>query len=87
MAHGDGQSGSADDGTDSVQPQSLTGAQGTLVIRTWWEPHHVHGFRARITSTQVPDAGPTAVTATDPEEVLAVVRQWLLTRPGATGSQ
>lgn len=88
MAHEDGQSGIADDGTDSTMPsQSPSGAQGTLVIRTWWEPDHVHGFRARITFTPVPDAGPTTVTATDPEEVLAVVRKWLLTLPGASSAQ
>ncbi len=88
MAHGDGPSGIAGDGTDSAAPsefhaQAHTQAQGTLVIRTWWEPDHVHGFRARVTSTPLGEAGPTTVTAADPEEVLAVVRRWLLARPGA----
>lgn len=92
MAHGDGQSGIADDGTDSAAPsqsrpeaptQAPTQAQGTLVIRTWWEPDHVHGFRARVTSTPPVEAGPTIVTTADPEEVLAVVRRWLIARPGA----
>ena len=82
MAHGDGQPGSAGDGTDSGAPSQT---QGTLVIRTWWEPDHVHGFRARVTS-QLPESGQTTVTTADPEEVLAVVRHWLLTRPG-TGNQ
>jgi hypothetical protein len=82
MAHEDGLSGVAGDGTDSAA-LSL----GTLVIRTWVEPEHGHGFRARVTATQVPDAGPMTVTTADPEEVLAVVRQWLLTRPGAGGTQ
>jgi hypothetical protein len=82
MAHEDGPSGVAGDGTDSAA-LSL----GTLVIRTWLEPEHEHGFRARVTATRVPDAGPTTVNTTDPEEVLAVVRQWLRTRPGASGSE
>lgn len=84
MAHGDGQSGIADDGTDSAAPsQSRIEALGTLVIRTWWEPDHAHGFRARVTSTPLAEAGPTTVTTADPEEALAVVRRWLLARPGA----
>ena len=78
MAHGDGQPGSAGDGNDSGAPSQT---HGTLVIRTWWEPDHVHGFRARVTS-QLPEAGQTTVTTADPEEVLAVVRRWLLARPG-----
>ncbi|HEY9356637.1 MAG TPA: hypothetical protein VIQ52_10070 [Arthrobacter sp.] len=78
MAHGDGRQGSAGDGTDSGAPSQ---AQGTLVIRTWWEPDHVQGFRARVTS-QLPESGQTTVTTADPEEVLAVVRRWLLARPG-----
>lgn len=82
MAHEDDPSGVAGDGKDSAA-LSL----GTLVIRTWREPEHAHGFRARVTATQVPDAGPATITTTDPEEVLAVVRQWLLTRPGASGTQ
>jgi hypothetical protein len=82
MAHEDGPSGVAGDGTDSA-----TLSLGTLVIRTWLEPEHEHGFRARVTVTRVPDAGPTTVTTADPQEVLAVVRQWLLTRPGASGTQ
>jgi len=84
MAHGDGQSGIADDGTDASAPfPSRPEAHGTLVIRTWWEPDHVHGFRARVTSTPFAEAGPATVTSADPEEVLDVVRRWLLARPGA----
>ena len=86
MAHGDGQPGIADDGTDSAAPSQSrpeAPAQGTLVIRTWWEPDHVHGFRARVTSTPPVKAGPATVTSADPEEILAVVRRWLLARPGA----
>lgn len=78
MAHEDGPSGVAGDGTDSAAPSHT---QGTLVIRTWWEPDHVHGFRARVTS-QLPEAGQATVTTADPEEVLAVVRRWLLAWPG-----
>ncbi|HJW00942.1 MAG TPA: hypothetical protein VJ617_17760 [Arthrobacter sp.] len=89
MAHEDGQPGIAGDGTDSAVPSSDSAAQaqGTLVIRTWWEPDHGHGFRARVTATQAPDAGPREVTTADPEEVLAVVRRWLLARQGAAGPQ
>ncbi|MCU1519557.1 MAG: hypothetical protein JWQ75_4278 [Pseudarthrobacter sp.] len=79
----DGQSGSAGGpGTDSAAP-----SLGTLVIRTWWEPDHAQGFRARVTSTRLPETGSTTVTTADPEEVLAAVRQWLLARPGAAGDQ
>lgn len=80
MAHEDGPSGVAGDGTDSAL------SLGTLVIRTWREPKHSHGFRARVTAIQVPDAEPATVTTTDPEEVLAVVRQWLLAQPGASAT-
>ncbi|WP_066285007.1 hypothetical protein [Arthrobacter sp. B6] len=88
MAHGDGPSGSAGDGTDSAAPSQVEAQhQGIMVIRTWWEPEHAHGFRARVTSIQPAEAGPTTVTTADPDEVLAVVRRWLLARPGTAGSQ
>ncbi|HYH78097.1 MAG TPA: hypothetical protein VD841_11450 [Arthrobacter sp.] len=80
MAHEDCPSGVDGDDTDSAL------SLGTLVIRTWREPKHAHSFRARVTASLVPDAEPTTVTTPDPEEVLALVRQWLLTRPEASGT-
>jgi hypothetical protein len=54
----------------------------TLVIRTWNEPNQKSGFRARITYIQHPGDQPTTVSTADPEEVVSVVRQWLLTQSG-----
>jgi hypothetical protein len=56
----------------------------TLVIRTWSESDEAPGFRARLTFSQRPDDAPTTVSTADPSEVLAIVRQWLSTQPGAT---
>jgi hypothetical protein len=55
---------------------------GTLVIGTWNEPNQNSGFRARITNIQHPGDQPTTVSTADPEEVVGVVRQWLLTQSG-----
>lgn len=49
---------------------------GTLVIRTWFEPGREPGFRARIMFGQAV-AGQNSVATADPDEVLQVVRQWL----------
>jgi hypothetical protein len=56
---------------------------GTLVIRTWYEPDQVPGFRARITYSQGPDGDPATVAVADPDEALSVVRQWLFAQPGS----
>lgn len=63
---------SAQDDTDSG-----TRPMGALVIRTWNEPDQVSSFRARITYSQNPDDDPATLVATDPDEALSVVRQWL----------
>jgi hypothetical protein len=57
-----------------------TPSMGTLVIRTWNEPDQAPGFRARLTFSQVPTADPATVYAVDPEEVLRLVRQWVLSQ-------
>ena len=52
---------------------------GVLVIRVWREPDAKSPFRARITQ----GAGETATigaATSDPDEVLAAVRQWLAER-------
>jgi hypothetical protein len=56
---------------------------GTLVVGTWNEPNQTSGFRARITYIQHPGDQPTTVSTADPEEVVSVVRQWLLTQSGS----
>lgn len=56
---------------------------GSLVIRTWLERSELSPrFRARITYGPVADAELTTLSAADPEQVLSIVRQWLLTQTG-----
>lgn len=55
-------------------------AMAALVIRTWNEPDHAPGFRARLTYSQAPDEEPRTVSTADPAEVLRLVRQWLNAR-------
>lgn len=59
---------------------------GTLVIRTWHEhPAQLSGFRARITYGSASGNEPTTVSTADPDQVLRVVQQWLLTQTAAPG--
>ncbi|VXB26449.1 hypothetical protein ARTHRO9AX_150041 [Arthrobacter sp. 9AX] len=51
---------------------------GTMVIRTWNEPHRTPGFRARMTYSHSPTAEPETTYTVDPEEVVDTVRRWLL---------
>ena len=52
---------------------------GVLVIRVWREPGAEHPFRARIThGAEEPPA--TGAATSDPDEVLAAVREWLAER-------
>ncbi len=82
MANGDGPSGSA----EHAEPDSVAlPPSTTLVIRTWQEPGHQPGFRARITATPPSGAGMDMLATADPEEVLSAVRQWLRAQPGAGG--
>jgi hypothetical protein len=53
---------------------------GTLVIRTWNEPDQAQGFRARLTYSQSPTSEPKTAYAVDPDEVLRLVREWLLSQ-------
>jgi hypothetical protein len=56
----------------------------TLVIRTWEEPGYNDGFRARVTySDDVQGGSPKTFATADPEEAVSLVRQWLMTKPGA----
>lgn len=57
---------------------------GTLVIRTWHEhPAQLSGFRARITFGPALGNEHTTVSTADPDQVLRVVQQWLLTQTAA----
>lgn len=81
MTNDDGPSGISDhDGTDSAML-----SMGTLVIRTWYEPDQVHGFRARVTYGQIPGNEPNTVSTADPDEVLNVVREWLFSQSRSPG--
>jgi hypothetical protein len=60
-------------------------SMGTLVIRTWNETDQTPGFRARLTYSKTPGGEPGTISAVDPDEVLSVVRQWLLARPSPSG--
>lgn len=59
---------------------------GTLVIRTWHE-HQAQPpeFRARITYGPALRNERTTVSAADPDQVLRVVQQWLLTQTAVPG--
>lgn len=48
----------------------------TLVIRVWTEAEHDHGFRARLVLGG-PSAQPSVLLASDPEQVVTMVRAWL----------
>ena len=58
---------------------------GLLIIRTWHEPGHPQGFRARITYSQKSGSRQDTVATADPAEVLKVVKRWLAAQPGVTG--
>jgi hypothetical protein len=66
--------------SDEDESASAMPPMGTLVIRTWHEPDQTPGFRARLTYSQIPGDEPSTVSTADPDEVLSVVRQWLLAR-------
>lgn len=55
---------------------------GTMIIRTWSEPGHPQGFRARITYGQTHALDVNTVSTADPDEVLRVVHEWLAAQPG-----
>lgn len=68
---------SGQDGTVSAMPPT-----GTLVISTWYEPDQVPGFRARLTYGRGPGGEGRTVASADPDEVLSIVRQWILAQHG-----
>lgn len=53
---------------------------GILIVRVWIEGDARDGFRARITQT-LDSAGPeqTMATAANPEDIYAMVRNWVET--------
>lgn len=57
---------------------------GTLVIRTWYEPGQVSGFRARVMYGRGPDGETDKTASADPDEVLNIVREWLSAQPGSS---
>lgn len=69
-----------DPGADPAVPSA-----GLLIIRTWHEPGHPQGFRARVTFGQNPGSDQSSVVTADPAEVLEVVKRWLAAQPGVTG--
>jgi len=69
-------------GSDQDPAKSEGGPTGSLVIGTWNEADQESGFRARITYIRHSGDQPTTVLTADPEEVMSVVRQWLLTQSG-----
>jgi hypothetical protein len=68
------------DGANSAIPY-----MGTLVIRTWYEPGQVPGFRARLTYSSDPEGEPKTVSTADRDEALSIVRQWLFAQSGSPG--
>lgn len=58
----------------------------TMIIRTWLEPDHPHGFRARITSGLSSDGEEKTVVTADPDKVLMAVQEWLASQLGASSS-
>lgn len=67
------------------RPEQEPPSAGFMVIRTWHEPGHPQGFRARITFGQTPSSTQRTVATADPAEVLSVVKRWLAAQPGVTG--
>ena len=58
---------------------------GLLIIRTWHEPGHPQGFRARITYGQTAGRGQHKVATADPAVGLIVVLIRLAAQQGLTG--
>lgn len=74
-------------GSDAGQQEYQGGPNGgTLVIRTWHDHHaQLPGFRARITYSSALDNEYTTVSAANPDQVLRIVKQWLLAQTAALG--
>lgn len=51
---------------------------GTLVLRAWREPTAEEGLRVRILASRGPAEPASVAVHSDPEDVLAAVRTWLL---------
>lgn len=79
----------SDDRPSAISDQDGTGStipsMGTLVIRTWYEPGQVPGFRARLTYSRDPQGEPNTVSTADRDEALRIVRQWLFAQSGSPG--
>ena len=59
---------------------------GALVVRVWREDDGHERFRARITLGSGEGLEPRTVVATSPDEVLEIVRAWLLLMATAADS-
>lgn len=64
-------------------PDEAAPSMGTLVIRTWTEATRTSQFRARLTYSPSPSVDPTTIYTADPDEVLDLVRHWLLAQSGS----
>ena len=53
------------------------GGEGTMVIRVWTEPGHETPSRIRMTFAEDPSTDPITLVATDPEQAVDTVRDWL----------
>jgi hypothetical protein len=71
---------------DQEDTASGTLRAGTLVIRKWTEPHQVEGFRARLTYSDELEDEPKTFSSADPNEILAIVGEWLLAQSGPIGT-
>ena len=60
---------------------------GALVVRVWREDDGDERFRARITLGSGEGLEPRTVVATSPDEVLEIVRTWLLMATAADSSR
>jgi hypothetical protein len=75
---------SPSEASDQDEPDLAMTSKGTLVIRTWYDSAQPPGFRARLTYSQDLDDEPVTVATADPDEVVIVVRNWLMTQPGVS---
>lgn len=60
---------------------------GALVVRVWREDDSDEHFRARVTLGSGEGLEPRTVVATSPDEVLEIVRAWLLLSTTADSSR
>lgn len=54
----------------------MSGTEAVLIVRVWFERNHSPNFRARILGVPLNDPH-ASQTATNPDEVVQIVRAWL----------